>query len=61
MLTGIFFIALGVLIVMYPALLSVIVAAFLILTGLSIFFASIYFRRASKRFANPYMNFFIRF
>lgn len=61
MLTGIFFVAVGVLIIMYPALLSIIVAAFLIIMGLSIFLTSIYFRRASKRFANPYMNFFVRF
>ena len=61
MLAGIFFIVMGVLIIIYPALLSMIVAAFLIIMGLSIFLTSIYFKRVSRRFNNPYMNFFIRF
>ena len=61
MLTGIFLIALGVLIVLYPWLLSTVVATILVLIGITSFVMSYSYKRMSRRFDNPYINFFFRF
>ena len=61
MIIGILFILAGILIVLYPPLLSLIVALFLMFIGLSLILMHFYFRRASREFNNPFMNFFIRF
>ncbi len=61
MIFGILFILAGILIVMYPPLLSIIVAVFLISIGLSFISMHFYFRRTSQDFDNPFFNFFIRF
>lgn len=61
MLVGILFFVAGVLILLYPPLLSVIVACMLMFLGISIAFSCYYFRKQQRRFDNPYMDFFIRF
>ena len=61
MIFGILFILAGILIVMYPPLLSIIVAMFLISIGISLISMHFYFRKASREFDNPFMNFFIRY
>ncbi len=61
MLAGLLLIIFGVTLIAYPELLSIIVASFFILSGLGVFIASAYFKRASRRFSNPYANFFIKF
>jgi len=58
---GFLFILAGILIVMYPPLLSLIVAVFLFSIGLSFISMHFYYRKASRDFNNPFFNFFIRF
>jgi len=60
MILGIFFILAGVLIAMFPQLLIWIVAIFLIFSGLSFIYLSFYYRRISRRFNDPYIDFFLR-
>jgi cytochrome c biogenesis protein CcdA len=61
MLIGIFFIAAGVLIWIYPKILAVIVSSILIFMGTTIVLMSLRFRRASREWQNPFMKFFFRF
>ena len=61
MILGLLFILAGILIVMYPPLLSLIVAVFLFSIGLSFISMHFYYRKASRDFNNPFFNFFIRF
>ncbi len=61
MLLGLIFIGAGVLIAVFPELLSFIVAAFLIVVGLHILLISLYYKRASRHFDNPFVDFIFRF
>ena len=61
MLLGIMFILAGILIAVYPPLLSLVVAAILILIGISLVSISYHYKRASKHIDNPFINFFMRF
>lgn len=61
MLVGILFIAAGILIAVYPPLLSIIVAAVLIFIGITLLVISYHYKRMSKHFANPYIDFFFRY
>lgn len=61
MLIGMLFILAGVLIALYPPLLSIIVASLLILLGITLVSFSIRFKKMSKRWDNPFMDFFVRF
>jgi uncharacterized membrane protein HdeD (DUF308 family) len=61
MLLGIIFIVAGILIAIYPPLLSLIVAALLIFLGISLVSISYHYKKACKRLENPYLDFFIRF
>lgn len=61
MILGILFVLSGVLIALYPPLLSLIVAGVLIFLGISVISISYHYKRVSKRFENPYVDFFIRF
>ena len=61
MLLGILFVLTGVLIAIYPMLLSIIVAVFLIFVGISLLVMHHHFRKASRDFDNPFMKFIIRF
>ncbi len=60
MILGFFFIIAGVLIAIFPQLLTWIVAIFLIFSGLSFIYLSFYYRRVSRRFNDPYIDFFLR-
>ncbi len=53
----------GILIAVYPELLSLIVSFLLIIIGLSILFLRYYTKKMSQSWENnsPFMNFFMRF
>jgi len=61
MFLGIIFILAGILIAIYPQLLSIIVASGLIIIGISLLSISYRYKKMSKHFENPWMDFFIRF
>ena len=61
MILGLLFILTGILIAIYPELLSIIVAAFLIFIGVSILSMHFYFKRFSNDSTNPFTRFIIRF
>ncbi len=61
MVLGLLFILAGVLIAIYPELLSIIVAAFLIFAGISILSMHFYFKRFNRDTENPFTKFIIRF
>ncbi|MFO7890447.1 MAG: DUF3096 domain-containing protein [bacterium] len=60
MILGIIFVLAGVLIALFPQLLVWIVAISLIFWGLSFIYLSFYYRRISRRFDDPYIDFFFR-
>ncbi|MFA5038335.1 MAG: hypothetical protein WC732_01495 [Candidatus Omnitrophota bacterium] len=61
MLIGIIFILAGILIAMYPPLLSLIVASLLIFTGVTFFYLGYSYRKAARKSEDPFINFFFRF
>ncbi len=61
MLLGIIFLLAGILIAIYPPLLSFIVAGTLIFIGISLVSISYHYKRMSKHVDNPFVDFFIRF
>jgi len=61
MFLGIIFILAGILIAIYPQLLSIIVASGLIIIGIGLLSISYRYKKMSKHFENPWMDFFIRF
>ena len=61
MLGGIIFIICGILIAAYPQLLSMIVATILIFIGIVILVVGYLYKKISRHFDNPYMDFFFRF
>ena len=61
MITGIILIIVGILIVAFPQLLSIIVATLLIMIGATIASMSYHFKKINKEFNNPFMDFFIKF
>ena len=61
MIIGLIFILAGVLIALYPPLLSIIVASILIIIGVHILLISYYYKKIAKHFDNPFMDFFVRF
>lgn len=61
MILGIFLIIGGVLIAIYPPLLSIIVALFMIFLGILLCSISYYYKKISREFRDPFINFFIRF
>jgi len=61
MLLGIMFILSGVLIAIYPPLLSLVVAVILILIGLSLISISYHYKKMSRHIDNPFVDFFMRF
>ncbi|MBN1871880.1 MAG: hypothetical protein JW800_04830 [Candidatus Omnitrophica bacterium] len=61
MLGGIVFIICGILIAVYPQLLSLIVATILIFIGIVIVIVGYHYKRISRHFDNPYIDFFFRF
>lgn len=61
MLVGILLIVSGILIAIHPPLLSMIVALFLISFGIILLMMRYYYRKFSRHFENPFMEFFVRF
>ncbi|MFH1791965.1 MAG: hypothetical protein ABH885_08315 [Candidatus Omnitrophota bacterium] len=58
---GVLFIAAGVLIALFPPLLSMIVAFLLILVGGALCSISYRLKKGAKRFEDPFMDFFTKF
>ena len=61
MTIGIIFIIVGILIVAYPQLLSIIVAAFLIMVGIALASISYHYKKVRREADNPFVDFFMRF
>ena len=61
MAIGIIFIVVGILIAAFPKLLSIIVAAFLIMIGVTLASMSYHFKKIQKETDNPFVDFFIKF
>ena len=61
MFVGAIFILAGILIALNPPLLSFIVAMMLILLGIGFVSMSYHYKKISKQFEDPFMDFFIRF
>ena len=61
MLLGIIFIVAGVLIAIYPQLLSLIVAGILIFIGIILISIRQHYKKISRHIDNPFVDFFIRF
>jgi uncharacterized membrane protein HdeD (DUF308 family) len=60
MIAGVTLILAGVLLVVYPPLLSIIVAAFLILSGVMAISIARHNRRLERHFDNPTIDIFFR-
>ncbi len=60
MIAGITLILAGILLVIYPPLLSIIVAAFLIMSGVMVISIARYNRRLKRHFDNPTIDIFFR-
>jgi Flp pilus assembly protein TadB len=60
MIPGIVLILAGILIAVYPPLLSLVVAFILIFTGISFMYLGYYYKKASKKFDDPFIDFFFR-
>jgi len=62
MIVGIIFVVVGILIAAYPQLLSIIVAAFLIMIGITLTTMSYHFKKIKRHHTdNPFVDFFVRF
>lgn len=60
MIVGIILIISGILIALYPPLLSLIVAVLLVLSGVVLMGVSYRYKKAEKRFDDPFLDFFMR-
>ncbi len=58
MVLGIILIIAGILIAVYPPLLSLIVASVLIFAGIFLVYVGYYYRKISRKFGDPFMDFF---
>jgi uncharacterized membrane protein HdeD (DUF308 family) len=61
MLIGILFIIAGLLIAIYPPLLSIIVATLLITIGIILLLIRYHIRKFSRQWENPFIDFFAKF
>lgn len=61
MAAGIVLIVAGVLLVIYPPLLSLVVAGFLILAGIMVISIARYNRKYHRHYDNPTVEFFFRY
>ena len=60
MVTGLFFIVLGIAVLLYPKILVVMLSALLVLFGLGIMATSWQFRRLRRRSESRFVNWIIR-
>ena len=61
MVTGLFFIGIGVLMLLYPQLLAIMVSSLFILFGAGIMMTSWQFRRLRRHSESRFVNWIIRF
>ena len=61
MITGLAFVLFGILVLLYPQLLAILFASFLMLFGLGMMATSWQFRRLRKRSESRFINWIIRF
>lgn len=61
MIAGIVLIVAGLLIALYPPLLSLIVASLLIIMGVTVFSIARAYRKAARHHENPIVDLFFRF
>ena len=61
MTIGIVFVIVGILIIAYPALLSIIVAGFLVMIGITLISMSYHYKKIRRETDNPFVDFFMRF
>ena len=61
MIAGIFLILAGIMIALYPPLLSIIIAMLLIFVGSVLTVMSYRFKKMNKHFSDPFTDFFFRF
>ena len=60
MIAGIILITAGILIALFPPLLSIVVACILILLGIVFLYLGYYYKRVSRKFDDPFIDFFLR-
>jgi len=60
MVIGIILVLSGILIAIYPPLLSLIVAFVLILGGAFLIYLGNYYKKSLRKFDSPFINFFFR-
>jgi cytochrome c biogenesis protein CcdA len=58
MITGLVFVLAGIMIALYPQLLSLIVASILIFAGIALIFMGYHARRISRKFGDPFVDYF---
>lgn len=61
MIVGIFLIGAGIMIALYPPLLSIVVASLLIVAGISLALVSYHFKKMNRNYSDPFTNFFMKF
>jgi uncharacterized membrane protein YqjE len=60
MMTGLFFVVLGALILVYPQILIAMIAGFVMLFGLGIMATAWQFRRMRRSSRSPFINWIVR-
>lgn len=60
MIIGILLILSGIMIALYPPLLSIIVAALLVAAGTILVMVGYRYKKAARRFEDPFLNFFMK-
>jgi len=59
MILGIIFVLAGILIALYPPLLSLVVALILIFSGVFCVYLHHYYKKVSHKFKDPFIDFFL--
>jgi len=60
MVAGIIFILAGILLLVYPPLLSIVVASIMIFSGVFLLYLGHSFKKTARRFDDPFIDFFFR-
>ena len=60
MILGIILILSGILVAVYPQILSLIIAFVLVFTGIFFVYLGYYYKKVPRTFNDPFMNFFFR-
>ena len=59
MIAGAILIFAGIFIAVYPPLLALIIASIMIFAGIFFIYLSYYYRKTSRKFEDPFINFFL--